>query len=235
MFSPWASFSPVSRALLEGGAPADDAAAGALLVQLLLQQSDLGLQPGVFQVLLDEHRQVAEVERLDHEVGRPLLHRAHGERDVRVRGHHDDRRGPPFHLHPVEQLDAVHVAQVDVQDDDLRLDVRQVLEELLPFVAEVDHIPGFAEDLLERIPENDLIISHQDPALMHGMKLPSCYPMFLKIRRAIVPSPSAGSIRISPPWRSMIWRDRARPSPVPVRFVVKKCSNSLFRSSAEMP
>ena len=111
---------------------------------------------------------MVQVERLHHKIRRSFLHRPHRQRHIRMSGHHDHRGLPSLLPHPVQQLDAVHAPEVDIQQHDIRFLVIQELEELLPAVAEGHRVSEFTQDLLQCVPEDRFVISHQYPRFRHG-------------------------------------------------------------------
>ena len=80
---------------------------------------DLALRARGADRALDAQPDLVEVEGLEHEIARALLHRLHGVRDRAVGGHHDDRDLRLGGEDLRQRLDPAAVGKPQVQQDDL--------------------------------------------------------------------------------------------------------------------
>ena len=92
------------------------------------QRPDLAAQLARLERLLDEQRDLVEIERLVDVVIRAELHRLDGVLDRRERRHQDDQRLRRLLLDPAQHAQAVAVGQLEVEQDEV--DADRALERL---------------------------------------------------------------------------------------------------------
>ena len=137
---------------------------------------DLALRACRADRALDTQPDLVEVERLEHEIARALLHRLHGVRDRAVGGHHDDRDIRIGGEDLRQRVDAAAVGKAQVQQDDLGarlLDGAQALGDR----AGLPHDEAAARERLAEIAREDgfVLDDHhgRHPAHVYGAAAPA--------------------------------------------------------------
>jgi hypothetical protein len=101
---------------------------------------------------------------------------------LRFRGDHNDRQRALFH-HPGEDLEAVEARHLDVERDDIRLELENLLEALGAVLGGGDHLNAFSagEGALENSPHENRVVDDED-ASIHSSGRPIRSPRRLNPR-----------------------------------------------------
>jgi hypothetical protein len=206
------------RALLDQFADPLDARRGAghavLLGQPRLQGAVLPLQLFQPQGVLHHGDGLFQRQGLFQEVEGAQLHRLHRQVDVAVAGDHHHLDFGVFGLDALEHLDAAHVRQPDVQDDQLHRLLGEQAQGLEAVLGQ-DHPVAFVPQAVgEHLADALLVVHDQDHA--HSFQAPNGRSMM-----KVVPTPAWVSKRIEPPWSKTIRSTMVSPSPAPCFLVVK--------------
>ena len=111
--------------------------------------------------VLDGDEYAVEVERLLHEVERPLLDALHGSVDVTMSGNHH-HGSVHAHLHEfVQHLDAVHTWHLDVAEYHVELFLLDFGYGGSPVFGDVGIIAFICKYLLERVADSSLVIYYK--------------------------------------------------------------------------
>ena len=221
--------------VLHAAAAPDDAVLVELLVALAEQVAVLGPQALVIEGAVDHDQQLVDLERLLEVVERAELHRLDRALDGGVRGHHQDLR-PLAGRGRRDQL----ADQIEPVRSGIRLSTRSTSNDaageqplrLARVARRHDLVPFFAQRLGQRVADLGLVVDEQNGAggLGHAVGASRGSSM-----RTSVPRSRSLATVMRPPSPSMMFREIARPMPVPVRRVVKYGSKSRGRSSGAMP
>jgi hypothetical protein len=111
---------------------------------------------------LDQHLELIEVHRLGDEVERPGLHRPDRRGDIAVGGHDDDRKLLVDLLDLPEHVEPVHVAELQVEEDEIGRAVAQALKGLSPALGAPDLVPGVGESVRNEVTDRLLVVNHVD-------------------------------------------------------------------------
>ena len=137
---------------------------------LRAQRAHFAPQPRRFERLLDEQRDLVEVERLVGVVIRAVLHRLDGRLDARVRGQQDDQRVGVALLDLLEDRQAVAVRQLVVEQHEV--DAFGVALERRRGGVGLDDAIAFLREPLGQRPANQLlVVDDENRRRLHGMGL----------------------------------------------------------------
>src|SRR5581483_1592523 len=195
-------------------------------------------EPALLGRLANEDVQLLDAGRLGQVVVGPELHGLDRGGDLLEAGHHDHLRALRELLQLAQDLDALHVWHLHVQQQH----VGQVLLELLERGAAVGH-PAHRVALAPQLADQELaqvllVVGHQHPDRRgHGCGLPVPAGCSGRITRKAVPAPTRVSTSIRPSWSATMPWAMASPSPVPCPggLVVKKGSNTRGSTCSGMP
>src|SRR6185503_1277486 len=131
-----------------------------------------------------------------------------------------------------DQVQAGQLRHQVVDQQDVERSARQELLRLARAAERHDLVPFLAQRPGQRLADLGFVVYEQDGtgAFGHAVGASSGSSM-----RTSVPRSGSLATVIRPPRPSMMFREIARPMPVPVRRVVKKGSKTRGRSSGAMP
>ena len=109
------------------------------------QEGHLALERAGVERAADELEELVLLEGLCQVVKGPELHRGHRGAHRLHRGDQDHLHAVVDRLHPLEDLDAVHVGQADVEQDEVHLGGAQGVERLRA-VGDVEHVVVVLKD-----------------------------------------------------------------------------------------
>ena len=124
-------------------------------------------QSGGLQRLLDDHRELVEIDRLGQVVEGPELHRLHGALDRAVGGHHHHRDLRLLLPDPFENLYSGGIGQAVVQHQQVAVFFLEQLEGGLAGLGLGDLVPLVLEPRLHRPADQLLVLDDQDVFLGH--------------------------------------------------------------------
>ena len=210
---------------------------------------DLLLESATVERARHHHLELGHLERLGEEVVRPARDRLHRDLPRAVSGHHDDRRLRRQLAALGQGVEAVHVRQLHVEQDQVVRGRPQAVEERarrrrdlhLVLIAN-EGLPEDEGEILVVLGDHDPL-SHAGPHTLFPFGVPAAGASGVigagaragsSTTNVVSDTPSlATSIR--PRCASTIWRAMASPRPVPFAFVVKKGWKMRSRRSAGRP
>src|ERR1051325_5526208 len=184
----------------------------------------------------DEMGHVVGIDRLGDVVVRAVLQRGDGRLHRGVAGHDDDDEIGVDLAHAALQLDAVGAAHADVDQRQVPLLLGQAGERLAGAVRGAGVVAVVAEPAAQRVAYARLVVDDENASLVvHATASTTAAAGSAMVN--VVPRPTSDLTSIFPRCRSMMLRQIARPSPVPLpsSFVVTNGSKRRGRSSGGMP
>ena len=192
------------------------------ILKLGAKVSVLAEQLLLFHRLVDRLENDHPFERLGDEIGGALAHRLDG-------GLH--RAEPRYQEHlrlgkPARELfeegDSVHPGHSQIRDHDIRGILFEELDSGFRIVGGRHPESLLGNHFLQRLAASPLVVHHQDMNFARRPHTLASWRAAGKKMRNVVPSASWLANRMVPRCSWMICCARARPSPVPFAFVVKK-------------
>ena len=162
-----ATFCSSALTSVDRAALADDAIEAVRLRLARAQRAHLAAQPRRLERLLDEQRDLVEVERLVRVVIRAVLHRLDGGVDARVRGQQDDQRVGVALLDLLEHRQAVAIRQLVIEQDEIDA-LARARSSASAAVAASTHAVAFLRQAVGQRPANQLlVVDDEDGRRLH--------------------------------------------------------------------
>src|SRR5687767_13504237 len=117
-------------------------------------------EPRLFEGALRRHRQVGKLYRLRQKVFGAASHRLDGERDIAMRGHHDD--DALLRLEALEQIESLDIGKLEVEQHEVGVHAKARVEPVVASVRTDDLMTHALEEGAEGGGELDLIVDDGD-------------------------------------------------------------------------
>ncbi len=154
-----------------------------------------------------------ERQRLLKEIEGAHLDRLHGKGDVRVARDHDDLDVGVLFAQPLQHVDAAHVGQPHVEEDEVDRAARELGEARDAVLGGEDGVALVLKDIAQHRADARLVVDDENRAHARA-------PVGRSMKNVVPVLPSL-STQTLPLWSKRILCTMARPSPVPSFFVVK--------------
>jgi hypothetical protein len=133
----------------------------ALALELRSEVDDLAIEGAPLEGAPDQGQDLVLVERLGQVVERPELHGGHRRADGLNGGHQDHFHVLVDRLDPLQDLDAVHAGEADIQEDQVHRRALDALDRLRS-VLRLDELVLLLQDQPERLADPRVVVHDQD-------------------------------------------------------------------------